>query len=364
MKLGEPYIIFTGTNPDSAKGGIGVVLAGYFAAVEYAQYDYECIPTYHPATLEGKWRPWLTAFPALFALIRRINREGKQSIVYSHAGEGVSLLRESCILWAAKAAGAKTIMQIHSCKVDTYLARSVQRLLLRLAFVPADTVCVLTNWWKHRLESAGVNARIRVIPNPLPSDLLKTAQLEREACTACNPVTVTVLSMARLVSGKGVDVMIQAMAELPEHVHLVVAGDGDQRESLKRLAREMRVAGRVRFVGWVSGEEKVRLLEEADLFCLPSTYDAFPMSMVEAMAHGLPVVAVKWGGIPDMVADGRVGILADEPRPAAIAEAVGRLLDKDRRLEMGREAKRWVLEISEPERVGERLKELIEELIA
>ena len=357
-------VIFTGTDPESGKGGIGVVLPGYFYALKAVNMEYDWVSTYHPVVSGGKWRPWLRAFPALFQRIRRAQKQGKRVVVYSHAGDGVSFFRETCILWFTRILGARTLLQIHSPKVDGYLDSWYKKVALKTSFVPADRVCVLTQWWKNRLRQAGIGKTISVIANPLPPELLKVANSKPTEGATESHSSVTVLSMARLVAGKGVDVMIHALVNLPARVQLVIAGDGEQKPELQRLVEDLGLGQRVRFAGWVSGQDKARLLERTDIFCLPSTYDAFPMSMVEAMAHGLPVVAVKWGGIPDMVADGRVGFLADEPRPEAIAEAIEGLLDKDRRLEMGREAKRWVLEISEPERVGQRLKELIEELIA
>ena len=174
--------------------------------------------------------------------------------------------------------------------------------------------------------------------------------------------TVKILSMARLVAGKGVDIIVRAMAALPEHVHLTVAGDGDQRVELQKLVDQLGLGGRVWFAGWMSGQEKQQLLDDADIFCLPSTYDAFPMSMVEAMANGIPVVAVRWGGIPDMVAHKLAGILVDQAQPEAIADAIRQLLDETVRLRMGVDAKRWILSISSTEIVGKQLMDIVDEL--
>ena len=231
-----------------------------------------------------------------------------------------------------------------------------------MAVAPADTVCALTQWWKERLQQCDVGKRVRVIPNPLPPDLLTAAHATRSRSVETSGNTVRVLSMARLVTGKGVDIIIRAMAELPENVHLTVAGDGDQRAELQQLANHLGLGERVRFAGWVSGPEKQQLLDDADIFCLPSTYDAFPMSMVEAMANGIPVVAVRWGGIPDMMAHELAGILVDQAQPEAIADAIGQLLDETVRLRMGVDAKRWILSISSTEIVGKQLMDVVDEL--
>lgn len=360
----KPYVIFTGTDPASKMGGIGFVLPGYFVALDTAGIEHSAIHTYHPVQAGGKWLMWLKALPVIYCKARELRRCGSQTVVYSHAGDGVSFLRESIVLWIARMAGAETMLQVHSPKVDGYLDNAFKRQLLRAAVFPADTVCVLTQWWKERLQERGVGKRVRIIPNPLPPDLLNTAHATRYRKVVPASNIVNVLSMARLVTGKGVDVIIRAMAKLPENVHLTVAGDGDQREKLQQLVDHLGLGGRVSFAGWVSGRKKQKLLDDADIFCLPSTYDAFPMSMVEAMANGIPVVAVRWGGIPDMVAHELAGILVDQAEPEAIAGAIGRLLDEALRLRMGADAKRWILEISAAEHVGKLLKDVIDELVS
>ncbi len=358
------HIIVTGTDPDSAMGGIGIVLPGYFTALSLADYNYECIPTYNPTTLKEKWLPWLKALPKLFGLIRKTKKENNHVIVYSHVGDGISFFRETCILWLAKLAGAKTLLQIHSPKVDGYFNHPLKRFLLKLSLIPADSVCVLTDWWKNRLLGGNIKKTIHVIPNPLPDNLLNIASHTREVKPVNNNDFINVLSMARLVPGKGVDIMIRAIEHLPVNVNLIIAGDGDQRDNLEKLAHDLGVSQRIHFAGWVSGVKKTKLLEDADIFCLPSTYDAFPMSMVEAMAYGIPIVAVRWGGVPDMVSDGYSGFLAERAQADEISEAIKKLLDTDMRLKMGVQAKKWVIKISHPEHVAKKLRLVIEELTA
>ena len=356
------HIIVTGTDPNSAKGGIGVVLPGYFVALQIAGVNYECIPTYYPTSLKGKWLPWLKALPELYSKIRQAKRVENHVILYSHVGDGVSFFRESCVLWLAKLAGAETMLQIHSPKVDGYFNHPFKKALLKLALMPADTICVLTDWWKERLTGGGIKTNIHVIPNPLPDNLLNIASHAKEIKRISTKASINILSMARLVPGKGVDIMIRAIEHLPGNVNLTIAGDGDQRKNLEKLASDLKVSKRIHFAGWVSGVEKNKLLENADIFCLPSTYDAFPMSMVEAMAYGIPVVAVRWGGIPDMVSDGYSGFLAKRAQDDDISDAIKKLLPPEIRQRMGVQAKEWVLKISHPEHVAKKLKHVIEEL--
>lgn len=359
----RPYVIFTGTDPDSKLGGIGAVLPGYFMALDSAGIEHCAIPTYHPGQAGGKWLLWLKALPAIYSKARALRHNGRKPVVYSHAGEGVSLCRESIVLWVARMAGAKTMLHVHAARLDSYLEKTIERQLFRAAIMPADSVCVLTQWWQSRMQQCGINKRIRVIPNPLPPDLMGVVQEPRHRKDAPASNVVTVLTMTRLVAGKGIDVIIRALASLPENVCLIIAGDGDRRTELQQLTIRLGLDRRVRFAGWVSGIQKQQLLSGADIFCLPSTYDAFPMSIVEAMANGVPVVAVRWGGIPDMMAHNVAGILVDHAEPDLVAAAIRQLMNDALRLRMGTEAKRWVLKISSTEQVGKLLKEVVEELV-
>lgn len=367
MDLNSLYVIFTGTDPETSSGGIGIVMRGYFEAVKSVGVQFESFPTYHPTVLGGKSLLWLRALPKILRAIRNARNSGKQPIIYSQAGAGFSLFRESCLLHICRSFRARTVLHIHAPQVDTYLQSWYKKLLFKASLLPAKIVVVLTPWWQNRLRASGVRKQIEVIPNPLPPDLENIARhpiMHSEHKKPYNLESVCVLTMARLVSGKGVDVVVKAMKYLPPAVQLIIAGDGAERSNLEVLAQKLSLGERVRFLGWVSGDKKKSSLEKADLFCLPSTNDAFPMSFVEAMAYGVPVIGVKWGGITDMVGNGKVGILVDSPDPEQVALAIKKLSDKHLRQRMGEEGKEWVLKMCSAKIVGERLKELFKQLVA
>ena len=368
----KPYVILTGTDPASRKGGIGFALPGYMAALERHGVPYFSVPSYHPASRCGKWLPWVLAFPRLFRAIRSARNSGFRPTVYSHAGAGVSLLREAFILAAARAMGAATIEQIHAPEVDGYLDRPVARLLFKLCVWPAHRIGALTPWWSRRLAAAGIRQPISVIPNPLAPEWEAAAQgalsVDRNTPAgadgdagddADDDASLSVLTITRLVAGKGVDVAIEAMTHLPPQVRLKVAGEGREKERLLRIVERSQLGHRVSFLGWVSAEEKAKLWAEADIFCLPSVNDSFGMGYLEAMAHGVPVVAVAWGPIPDVVADGEAGILVEKPDARAVARAIEQLADPSVRRRMGAAARRWVLDRFSAARVGAAIAEAL-----
>jgi glycosyltransferase involved in cell wall biosynthesis len=134
------------------------------------------------------------------------------------------------------------------------------------------------------------------------------------------------LAVARLTEQKGIDVAIRALAALPDDTVLVVLGEGPQRPALLRLARELGVEQRVFLLGRVP--DVAAWLGRATLFVHPARWEGFGLSVLEAMLAGLPVVASNVSSLPELVDDGRTGILvpADDAAAlgAAIAQALGR----------------------------------------
>jgi glycosyltransferase involved in cell wall biosynthesis len=360
LKLNKATIIFTGTKSQKEGGGIATVIPGYFRAVECKDYNYFWFPTYKPGSIWGKAFLWVVTIPKIIKQILALKFRKEQVIVYSHAGSDFSLLREFFVLFFSHLFGARTVLHIHAPQVEHYFQSAFPHLLFKASLLPADKVIVLTQWWKELLIKNNIKKSIGVVSNPLPGALEEIARsmpLKKEN----NNDSIDILTMCRLVEGKGVDIAIKAIEFLPPNVKLTVAGDGGLKSELMELSDSLGLSDRVSFKGWVAGEEKLNLLETADIFCLPSKNDAFPMTFVEAMCYGIPVVGLKYAGIPEMVKSGSVGFLVDEADPEKIADAISQLLSKELRVKMGIEGKAWVSHISSPKTVGEMIeKELFQ----
>ncbi len=131
---------------------------------------------------------------------------------------------------------------------------------------------------------------------------------------------------ARLEDQKGLDTLIACLDALPR-VDLVIVGDGSRRVELERLADEREVSDRVHFVGWV--DDARPYLAGLDIFVLPSRNESFPLTIIEAMLHSVPVVATRVGSVDEAVVEGVTGFLCDVDDPNALVEAIRRLLDDD-----------------------------------
>src|SRR5205814_3990716 len=120
-----------------------------------------------------------------------------------------------------------------------------------------------------------------------------------------------ILFLGKLAPSKGIFDLLEAVAALrPDaaDVRLVCAGDGD-RIAVARYAERLGIADAVKFTGWVGPSGKRALLENAAVFALPSYDETLPMSVLEAMSAGVPVVASPVGGISEVVVDGVSGFL-------------------------------------------------------
>lgn len=124
---------------------------------------------------------------------------------------------------------------------------------------------------------------------------------------------------------------------------IVFGGDGEV-EKNKSLAAELGIAERCEFHGWVAGAEREGLFERAAVYCLPSKNEGLPMSVLEAMARGIPTVATPVGGIPQVINDGVDGVVIPVDNHQALAVALNHLLESSElRKEMGTLARKKIL---------------------
>ncbi len=200
-----------------------------------------------------------------------------------------------------------------------------------------DRVLVSVPSMTMLLSGYGVRARVDVIPSvgidpaefahPSPEWVRAGFHIPQEA-----PL---LLFVGRLAREKGVPLLLEAFAGLPAHIWLLVAGDGPERGSLEAYAQRLGVADRVVFAGALDHRQVIDALSACDLFAFPSRTETLGLVVLEAMAAGRAVVAVRGGAIPDVVRDGETGWLVDAD-PEALRGAIAALLsDEARRAAMG-----------------------------
>jgi len=159
---------------------------------------------------------------------------------------------------------------------------------------------------------------------------------------------VVIGAVARLSKEKGLRYLLEAFAVVTGHhpqARLVLAGEGPERQRLERLAARLGLGERVRFLGEVPHEQVPEVLQQLDIFAMPSTYEGFGVAALEAEAMELPVVASRIHGIPDVVLDGETGLLVPPRDGQALAAALERLAsDGDLRRRLGQAGRAFVAE--------------------
>ena len=237
------------------------------------------------------------------------------------------------IFWrAAKALGHPTLLHLHGSGYDEfYRSRGPRsRRAIRRMFQAADHVVVLGDHWRDFVtgELGVPGDRVSIIANGVPEP---TPSQDEQADP---PLLVT---MGAVGERKGTDVLIEALAALPDDLawHAVVGGNGDL-AAWREAAREAGIGDRVEFPGWLDEAAVGRWLDRASIFVLPSRAENQPVAILEAMARGLPVVSTRIGAIPEQVIDGQTGLLVPPGESAPLAQALQELLaSPDRRAAMG-----------------------------
>ncbi len=171
--------------------------------------------------------------------------------------------------------------------------------------------------------------KLAVIPNAVDARHFGASFMGGQARETLGLEGPTILFVGRLVPEKGVQVLLRAMpAVLERHpaARCLIAGRGPFHETLTALARELGVAERVRFLGFVDEARKQALLHGATVVVVPSLYEPFGIIALEAMAAGTPVIASATGGLAEIVDHRLTGIMVPPGDPDALAEAIGEVL--------------------------------------
>lgn len=202
-------------------------------------------------------------------------------------------------------------------------------------------ICVSAEDRRRMIEIERIDpAKIVLVPNAIPSLRVPDAgSVRAELSIAADDPVIGTICVLR--DQKALDVLLHASAIVRERfpgLVVLVAGDGPERGTLERLRAQLGLDSAVRFLG--DRADVPALLEAFDVAALSSDYEGTPLAVMEYMAAGLPIAATRVGGVPELIEDGRSGLLVDRQSPEQLAAAIDRLLsDREEAARLGAAAR-------------------------
>jgi len=289
------------------------LLADAGIAVEVVQVN----PGYRPA-----WIARLRGLRAVFRLVPYALRlwrcAGRADLFHVMANSGWAWhLFAAPAVWIGRLRGIPVIVNYRGGEAEGFLERQsawVQPTLRR-----AFAIIVPSAFLERIFRGSGVAAE--VVPN-----IVDVSRFHPEPKRAPRRHIIVTRNLEDIYD---IPTALRAFGEIRRahgDASMTVAGSGPRLADLQELCKTLAIASDVRFTGRLDNEEVARLYRDADLVLNPSTIDNMPISLLEAMASGVPIVSTDAGGIPDLVEDGRTALLVPPRDPQAMAAAALRLL--------------------------------------
>jgi glycosyltransferase involved in cell wall biosynthesis len=264
---------------------------------------------------------------------------GRVEIVHVHASSWVSFWRKSVFILLAYVAHRPVIFHLHGGNFDSFYESmgGLRKRLIRFVIDRASHIIVLSSQWKSWMAGVSCNKQLSCLYNPVAIPLVSSAARE----------PFCLLFLGRMSRDKGIYDLLEVVAVLSRRypqLRLFCGGDGEA-EQVSAVAQRLGISGVVQVLGWVVGDAKDKFLATAGILVLPSYFEGLPMSVLEAMAAGIPVVTTRVGGIPDAVDDGVDGFMVEPGDRIALETALEKLLaDRQLQAKMGDSARQKVLE--------------------
>lgn len=307
--------------------------------------EYIASPNVMIESLDNQGHLGLACAGELWKLLRK---HKPQTFVYAFHG----VMR--CFPWLAKIAGCKRVLfNDHSSRPQGQVATPLnlsKRIVGRILTAPLTAIVSVSDFTRRTGNALGItSARNVVVTNGVEvheMDLLRRAEFRKRYGISSEELVIT--QVCWMTEVKGVEPMLRAAAMLL-HTHsklrFLFVGNGPELPRYREIAIELGIEGAVTFTGLLSNPTEVGVFDASDIYCQPSLWqEACPLAVLEAMSVKLPVIASNTGGLPELVADGRSGILVPVGGSLEICAALERLLvDVDLRRRMGNTGYRSIL---------------------
>ncbi|MEO8583124.1 MAG: glycosyltransferase family 4 protein, partial [Flavitalea sp.] len=234
-----------------------------------------------------------------------------------------SFMRKSILLLIGKLFGKKVILHMHGGGFEKFYDRSQIKPYIRFIISKADMIICLSELWRNYYASTFKLKRLAIVNNVIEAAPDSLPVIQRNG-------HVNLLFLGLISDKKGIfdllDVLNSGGTELNNTITVTIAGNGET-ERLEKVIHDNHSDGSVKYAGWVNGEQKSSLLNACDAYILPSYFEGLPISILEAMAYGKPVIATDVGGIPEIVKPGYNGWLFKAGDRPALEEILNEVIE-------------------------------------
>ena len=329
------YIVSPGGTLE--KGGMGRIVDNFTTDLRENRPDvkFEVIDSYGP---DAKFHLMPFYFAAAMLRLFGCFVTGKAQLVHIHMAEYGSVLRKGLIVAMASLFRVPVVLHLHGGRFPKHYedAKPLSRWAIRHMMEMTSEVVVLGEYWRNWVVTTfPAVRRVTLLHNAVPGPETIPERAED------GPVRL--LFLGRLIKLKGIDVLLDALASeacRSRSWQLTIAGDGDL-ETYRAQAKALGLEERVRFTGWLDQTGCRKELVQAHVLVQPSMFEGLPMSVLEAMANGLTIVATPVGSVGDAIADEETGLLVPPGDRTALAEALARVIDDaELRRRLGQGARR------------------------
>jgi glycosyltransferase involved in cell wall biosynthesis len=258
--------------------------------------------------------------------------------------------------WVARMSGVPLVTTLHG--TDVRMARNivVSRPAFRHVLQQSSAVTAVSHWLAAEAQAIVSIRPPLVAPMPVATELFEPAPSSERARR--------LLFVGRLTAQKGTDLLVHALAALPQDIGLDIVGDGPERASLEKLAADLGVQARVTFHGAVKQFELAPYYQQACALIVPSSEEGLGLVAVEAQLCETPVIAFDSGGLPDVIHHEKTGFLVRERSADALAAGIRTVLERvDRGAALGEAGRLHALATFAPQSVARRYADIYRSVV-
>ncbi|HWD90597.1 MAG TPA: glycosyltransferase family 4 protein [Mucilaginibacter sp.] len=314
-------ILIVGPDYKNHRGGIAALIETYSTLFE----DFKFLSTYK--SFENDFAKILYFIKQAIKIPHRLRIDKNIQIVHIHGSHSASLYRKFIVfLFAKRLFRKKVIYHIHSGSYDVVFQNSgaIPRWIIRTMVNQSDMIICLSNFWFRFFAENFKPNRLTVVNNVVNSSSSSIVLPRR-------PGSVTnFLFLGRVNDGKGIfdllDILSSKADFFVDRLKLYIGGDGEI-ERLETYVRNNNLGAIVEYIGWVDAAKKEEYFLKSHIFILPSYIEGLPVSLLEAMSYGMPIISTNVGGIPEILENGVNGFMISPGDKKAMEAAILQFLN-------------------------------------